>query len=233
MKWPKLSRKQKLARNLVLLAVLLYGVIWTLEFPVLSQRGVLRRLEDAYLLERGSVEVIGEISEPYQTLLCRCGDQLARVSYEWTLLGRRVYGMRMMEPETHFWVNYESECVSEKKEEVTVDAGVLHRVWLTGLLGQAERAELQMTFLDDFEPWEGPVSEMTLHGTRSGDYEITFGETVDWQMVWEQSLRVSPAVLRLYDGEDRLLGEYRYDLLSTGILKTYDEILYETEGGMA
>ena len=74
MKWPKLSRKQKLARNLVLLAVLLYGVIWTLEFPVLSQRGVLRKLEDAYLLERGSVEVIGEISEPYQTLLCRCGD---------------------------------------------------------------------------------------------------------------------------------------------------------------
>lgn len=233
MRWPKLSRKQKLARNFVLLAALLYWMAWTLEFPAWSQRGVLRKLEDTYLLERGSVEVIEEISEPYQTLLCRCGDQLARVSYEWTLLGRRVYGMKMMEPEIHFWASYEREYVTAKEEGGTVDAGILHRAKLTGLLGRAERAELQMTFLDDFEPWEGPVSEVTLHGTRSGDYGITFGETVDWQMAWEQSLRVSPAVLRLYDGEDQLLGTYRYDLLSTGILKTYDEILYETEGGMA
>ena len=55
----KLSRKQKLLRNIVVMLAALGSLWWMLGFPALTINGLQRRAEQAYLLdEKGGISMI-------------------------------------------------------------------------------------------------------------------------------------------------------------------------------
>lgn len=77
MRLPRFTRKQRILRNLLLMALFLYWAAWCLEFPCLTKNGLLRRAEDAYLLEKGDMELLfdgREIEE--ESLYAAYGRQL-------------------------------------------------------------------------------------------------------------------------------------------------------------
>ena len=233
MRWPKLSRKQKIVCNFLLLAVILYWASWSLDFPVLTDRGLLRRVEQAYLLERGSVEKFVELQEQEEhVLLARYGDQFARVSYEWTLLGKRPYGVTLYEPGVQQFLYYRrdpalGEVDGERK------GGFWHTVNLLGDFGEAERAEIE--FLSYHWP-DGPEDAdcITFGLERAGENLFVFEEWTEGSAKWTAATCM--ARVKLYDGEGTLLEAYPYTDY-TGLKKEkwniYDKVQYEAEGGTA
>ena len=91
MRFPKLNRKQKIARNFLLIALALLLFEWLLHFPALTKEGVLRRAERDYLLENSALLFIGReegLSHFREgTLYARNGDLLLAVNYDRTALG--------------------------------------------------------------------------------------------------------------------------------------------------
>lgn len=83
MRFPKLNRKQKIARNFLLIALALLLFEWLLHFPALTKEGVLRRAERDYLLENSALLFIGReegLSHFREgTLYARNGDLLLAV----------------------------------------------------------------------------------------------------------------------------------------------------------
>lgn len=140
MSLPRLNRRQKILRNLLLMALALLAFEWLLEFPVLTKAGVLRRAERDYLLENsellftGREEGLSDFQEG--TLYARKGNLLLAVNYYRTALGLQA----------GFSQAYDTPdgivCLSRSWWPTEVMAA--------GTLEEADRAELEITI-----HWEG------------------------------------------------------------------------------
>ena len=146
MRLPRFTRKQRILRNLLLIALFLYWAAWYLEFPCLTKNGLLRRTEDAYLLEKGDIELLfdgREIGE--ERLYAAYGRQLLMIDYDRTLLGLRPVGRRLYAPEKRQLLDIDLEMREERGTTYYYPTGTL-----VGFLEDAETAELEMTVaLDD------------------------------------------------------------------------------------
>ena len=94
----KLSRKQKLIRNVIVTAAALGVLWWMLDFPVLTDGGLLRRAEQAYLLDEHGEILYSDSWLDGGRILSRHGDRLMSINWERSLLGRRFGGAKLFDP---------------------------------------------------------------------------------------------------------------------------------------
>lgn len=87
MRIPRLNRKQKIVRNLVLMVLALFLTAWMLDFPCWTQTRLLHRAERQNLIVPGTSQLL---CSGDSTLYAWTGDRILNVYYEWTPLGFRL-----------------------------------------------------------------------------------------------------------------------------------------------
>ena len=228
---PRLSRRQRVFRNLLCVAICLPLLAWAMEFPALGRRSLLRRLEHQFLLE-GSELLFTSTQADYgfdapHTLYARNGDLLLTVNYNWTILGLSPWR------KGEIWQETDGICLQHQRYDIGTYMAF-------GNLEEAASAELTVTLTqmmteDDAFAIEGVRPGMeyrevyTAKGERQNPYCFTF--QLDYHYIHDQILDgtwksfvemygfapmggLSPedAVLRLYDEAGELLHEKRVDV---------------------
>ena len=108
MRLPKLNRKGKTFRNLVLAALVLFLTAGMLDFPCWTKMGLLRRAEREYLLTEGAELLYDSRSDPVgpDTLYARSGEQLLEIGYEQTPLGLRTVSITLYPPDAWYTLDF-------------------------------------------------------------------------------------------------------------------------------
>lgn len=153
----RLTRRQKLVRNLLVIALLMFCVEWCLGFPAWRTETLVHRAEQAYLLEPVT-ELWFEAEDQYgrQVLYGENNGQLICMSYEEGILGKHLENVKLYRPEVRYIVDYQTE---PDGEYVSRTARVI------GFLEEAERMELELTLQDV----DGVQGTLTLEGTKVDD----------------------------------------------------------------
>ena len=90
MRLPKLSRRQKMVRNLLFILLALFLISWENQFPSLTKGGLLRRAERMYLIETPSEVLYEEWDLDGGFIAAQSGDQLLLLNCDRTLVGLRL-----------------------------------------------------------------------------------------------------------------------------------------------
>ena len=139
MRLPRLSRKQKTVRNLLVMALCVFLTAWAMGFPSWTEAGILRRAERQYLLEGSEPLFTGEDRWGRTNLYARNGDLLLRAAYHRT-------GLFWLSPEGRWLYQEPDAVVCEKlgwERDETSDEGY----FTTMAFGSLERyteAELEV-----------------------------------------------------------------------------------------
>lgn len=222
MRIPRLNRKQRTARNLLLIILALLLFEWALSFPALTREGVLRRAERQYLLEGSELLFTGQEAGKSGfwegTLYARNGSLLLIANYDRTPLGLRS-GLSCLYDEPDGIL-----CLSRDWRPLEVLA--------VGALETADRAELEVAIHWDGEfggrRWDTERT-YTAEGERQNDYCFTFRLTPCYReddpspeaemerafFGGEGPNFTQTPVLRLYDAEGALLHEKTMDYLES------------------
>lgn len=200
---PSLNRKQKLLRNLALLAVAIFLLSWMMEFPAWSKAGLLRRAEQRYLLE-GS-ELLFEAENNCRTLYARNGTLLLETVYDPTPLGFRLVWSRLLDEPDELYCDVNADCVTARAigwmegvetaeltmtMEITVGETELRETYVTQ--GMRENPNC---FVFRLQPHYAQEDERLPARAERGVF------TDGWHPEYHNS------VLRLYDAEGKLLHE--------------------------
>lgn len=205
MKIPKLNRKQKLLRNLLVIAVLIFLVEWHEGFPAWRMETVVRRAEDAYLLEPATTiwfEDVDLYGRP--VLYGENNGQLISIAYEDGFLGYYLEDVDLYRPEIRYIIDYRT----------APDGDYVSRTaWVIGFLEDAARMELELALKDI----HGEQGTLTLEGTKVHDHCFSFASTPEENqstgILWMENI-VGSGVLRIYDSAGVLQEERVYDALS-------------------
>lgn len=204
MRIPRLTRKQHLLRNLLVIAALIFCVEWYQGFPAWRMETLVRRAEDAYLLEPVTevwFEDVDWFGRP--VLYGENGGQLISVAYKDGILGKYLEDVSLHRPDVRYIINYQIE---PDGDYVSRTAQVI------GFLEDAQRMELELTLKDI----HGEQGSLTLAGTRVDSHRFTFASTPEENqatgILWSENVS-GPAALRIYDSADQLLEEHTYDVL--------------------
>lgn len=207
MKIFRLTRRQKLVRNLLVIVLLVFCVEWCLGFPAWRTETLIRRAEQAYLLEPVTeiwMEMGTASRDESHMLYGENNGQLIYISYEEGILGKYLENVKLYRPEVRYIVYYQTEPDGEY---------VSRTAWVIGFLEEAERMELELTLQDV----NGVQRTLTLEGTKVDDHCFSFASTPeenrDIGILWREEIR-GGGVLRIYDCTDTLLEERAYDVLS-------------------
>ena len=205
MKIPRLNRKQKLLRNLLVIAVLIFLVEWHEGFPAWRMETVVRRAEDAYLLEPVTnlwFEDVDRYGRP--VLYGENNGQLISIVYKDGFLGYYLEDVTLYQPEIRYIIDYRT---APDGDYVSRTAQVI------GFLEDAARMELELT-LEDIH---GTHGTLTLEGTKVNDHCFAFASTPEENqstgILWMEDI-VGSGVLRIYDSTGVLQEERVYDALS-------------------
>ncbi|MBE6960835.1 MAG: hypothetical protein E7445_00015 [Ruminococcaceae bacterium] len=217
----KLSRKQKLLRNIVVTLAALGSLWWMLGFPALTTKSLLRRAEQAYLLdEHGEILYTCSWLDNGRTL-SRHGDRLMSMNWERTLLGRRFLGAKLFDPEVRHILFYHAEIVKEAGKTY-----LYPRPELWGLVEDAASAELEWTVIAK----DGAQMTWTMPGVRKDDHCLSFsfrrnyapgtdGEesAIEERLLLGDYLREDySALIRFYDAEGMLTETHWFDNVGYG-----------------
>ena len=207
MKIFRLTRRQKLVRNLLVIALLVFWVEWCLGFPAWRTETLIRRAEQAYLLEPVTeiwMEMETASRDERHMLYGENNGQLIYMSYEEGILGKYLENVKLYRPEVQYIIYYQTEPDGQY---------VSRTAWVIGFLEEAERMELELTLQDV----NGVQGALTLEGTKVDDHCFSFASTPeenrDTGILWLEEIR-GGGVLRIYDCTDTLLEERTYDVLS-------------------
>lgn len=205
----KLTRTQKIIRNLLLIAICLFLLEWMLEFPCLTKQGLLNRAEREYLLN-GPTELILD-REDYmarKVLFGRNKDGILTVDYDATLLGFR-YSLW----DSQFFPD--SDYILLQDMDTHISNGSVRHVYYVELIGLPERvarAELELK--------RDGKQLLYFEESRQEPKVLTFShvgtDASGKEKVWETDLKWDEAVLRLYDDTGTLLQEQGFDDLYFG-----------------
>lgn len=204
MKIFRLNRRQRLVRNLLVIVLLVFWVEWCLGFPAWRTETLIRRAEQAYLLEPVT-EIWMETVDPYdrQVLYGENDGQLISAAYKKGIFGKYLEDVVLYRPEVRYILDYRTEPDGEY---------VSRTAWVIGFLEEAGRMELELTL----QNLEGVQGTLTLEGTKVDDHCFSFASTPeenrDTGILWLEEIR-GGAVLRIYDRADILLEERTYDVL--------------------
>lgn len=217
MKFLKLTRKQKILCNCLLIAVCSFLLAWMLEFPCLTKGGLLKRAERQYLLN-GPTELILDREDYFarKILYARNKEGILAVTYDTTPLGFRL-GQSQFFPD--------SDYLLVQDLDVAIYPGygsqgyVSHAFYaeVIGLPKSVVKAELDIMK-------EGKLL-LCFEGERQEPDRVVFplyGNDIEGKGVeekgglWLDELECDEIVLRLYDSAGNLLQEHSYDQLSYG-----------------
>lgn len=222
---PRLSRKQKLVRNLLAAAVCLFLLEWMMNFPCLTAEGLLRRVERAYLLENtellydGQNRGAGGICWP--TVYGRNGDTLLAVRYGRSPLGRQLVTAELhREPDNiycfrqmNFFGELPLRVLAFGDLENAARAELLCTVEVTTGVGDVRRTLLRETYAAEGE-WAAPGAVSFTLTPRYGEEDTSEDAVTERRMFGgEVAAQNYDAVLRLYDETGSLIHEKRVEVL--------------------
>jgi len=210
MNFLKLSRKKRLAMNLILVGICVFLMAWAEGFPVRSYEALLQRAGQSYLVE-APVEFLHADEESW-TVYGASDGKLLRVTHGKNLFGMQWNDVQLFSEDVPYLLEFNYAEMSEEKEEFTVCLGGL----LTGFLEDAAAVELTLTlnFHNRLTGVKESEETMILTGVRESAVCFRFPERKDDRDAL--GLSVGPAVLRLYDEAGGLLEEHTYERLIPG-----------------
>lgn len=209
MRIPRLNRKGKILRNLMVVILVLFLTAWMLNFPCWTQAGLLHRAERQYLITAGT-------SQP----LCRrdgalyawTGDRILIAYYQWTPLGFCLTSTDQGQTGEQFILS----CDRNGRQEGMYRYPVYT---LAGLLENIQSAELQV---DVYLPDGAFVGTYVVSGQKEGTNCFTFSlmrKTVPEEesllaqqenQLFRGGFPVCSAVLRLYGADGQLVESRTY-----------------------
>lgn len=205
----KLTRTQKIIRNLLLIGLCLFLLAWMLEFPCLTKQGLLNRAEREYLLNSPTKLILDR--EDYMArkfLFGRNKEGILTVNYDITPLGFR-YSLW----DSQFFPD--SDYILLQDMDTHISNGSVRHVYYVVLIGlpeQVSHGELELKNGGSRVLWfEGTLEEP---GMMVFPYTGTDAEGNE--KVWDTDLKWDEAVLRLYDDAGTLLQEQSFDDLYFG-----------------
>ena len=204
----RLSRKGKIIRNLLVIGICLFVMSWLLEFPALSREGLFRRAGHQYLLETPSVYLTSRLNNltKVDSFFLENEGRLMTVDYKKTFLGYQMGSVMLYDPEVRYVLDF--DCIRKEGDGYVVQ----FTGQVVGFLEEAAAAELDMTVCME----NGGQVQRTLELKKEDPYCFTFASPDETEVQAADLLRISPAVLRLYDENGTILEETVYERLNIG-----------------
>ena len=204
----RLSRKGKIIRNLLVIGICLFVMSWLLEFPALSREGLFRRAGHQYLLETPSVYLTPRLNNltKVDSFFLENEGRLMTVDYKKTFLGYQMGSVMLYDPEVRYVLDF--DCIRKEGDGYVVQ----FTGQVVGFLEEAAAAELDMTVCME----NGGQVQRTLELKKEDPYCFTFASPDETEIQAVYLLRISPAVLRLYDENGTILEETVYERLNIG-----------------
>ena len=204
----RLNRKGKIIRNLLVIGICLFVMSWLLEFPALSREGLFRRAGHQYLLETPSVYLTSRLNNltKVDSFFLENEGRLMTVDYKKTFLGYQMGSVMLYDPEVRYVLDF--DCIRKEGDCYVVQ----FTGQVVGFLEEAAAAELDMTVCME----NGGQVQRTLELKKEDPYCFTFASPDETEIQAVYLLRISPAVLRLYDENGIILEETVYERLNIG-----------------
>ena len=204
----RLNRKGKIIRNLLVIGICLFVMSWLLEFPALSREGLFRRAGHQYLLETPSVHLTSRLNNltKVDSFFLENEGRLMTVDYKKTFLGYQMGSVMLYDPEVRYVLDF--DCIRKEGDGYVVQ----FTGQVVGFLEEAAAAELDMTVCME----NGGQVQRTLELKKEDPYCFTFASPDETEVQAADLLRISPAVLRLYDENGTILEETVYERLNIG-----------------
>ena len=204
----RLNRKGKIIRNLLVIGICLFVMSWLLEFPALSREGLFRRAGHQYLLETPSVYLTSRLNNltKVDSFFLENEGRLMTVDYKKTFLGYQMGSVMLYDPEVRYVLDF--DCIRKEGDGYVVQ----FTGQVVGFLEEAAAAELDMTGCME----NGGQVQRTLELKKEDPYCFTFASPDETEIQAVYLLRISPAVLRLYDENGTILEETVYERLNIG-----------------
>lgn len=205
MRLPKLSRRQKIVRNLFVVALCLFWMAWHQGFPTRSYEALLQRAAGAYLIE-APVELL-YVYEEEQFVYGAVDKRLLRARYEDELFGMQLNHSQLYPEGKRYVVHYNTHDYDKASDTYTLRFDGM----LIGFLGDAATAEMdiQLVTYNSITMKEESREIKTIIGVREGNYNLRFPVVEDGR----DGLNVNASLvsLRLYDKVGNLLEEKFYE----------------------
>lgn len=205
MRLPKLSRRQKIVRNLFVVALCLFWMAWHQGFPTRSYEALLQRAAGAYLIE-APVELL-YVYEEEQFVYGAVDKRLLRARYEDELFGMQLNRSQLYPEGKRYVVHYNTHDYDKASDTYTLRFDGM----LIGFLGDAATAEMdiQLVTYNSITMKEESREIKTIIGVREGNYNLRFPVVEDGR----DGLNVNASLvsLRLYDKVGNLLEEKFYE----------------------
>ena len=204
----RLNRKGKIIRNLLVIGICLFVMSWLLEFPALSREGLFRRAGHQYLLETPSVYLTSRLNNltKVDSFFLENEGRLMTVDYKKTFLGYQMGSVMLYDPEVRYVLDF--DCIRKEGDGYVVQ----FTGQVVGFLEEAAAAEMDMTVCME----NGGQVQRTLELKKEDPYCFTFASPDETEIQAVYLLRISPAVLRLYDENGTILEETVYERLNIG-----------------
>ena len=204
----RLNRKGKIVRNLLVIGICLFVMSWLLEFPALSREGLFRRAGHQYLLETPSVYLTSRPNNltRVDSFFLENEDRLMTVDYQKTCLGYQMGSVSLYAPEVRYLLDF--NCIRKEGDSYVVQ----FTGQVIGFLEKAAAAELELTVC----MVDGSQVQRIVELKKEDPYCFTFASRDETEIRAENLLRISPAVLRLYDENGAILDETTYERLIVG-----------------
>ena len=204
----RLNRKGKIIRNLLVIGICLFVMSWLLEFPALSREGLFRRAGHQYLLETPSVYLTSRLNNltKVDSFFLENEGRLMTVDYKKTFLGYQMGSVMLYDPEVRYVLDF--DCIRKEGDGYVVQ----FTGQVVGFLEEAAAAELDMTVCME----NGGQVQRTPELKKEEPYCFTFASPDETEIQAVYLLRISPAVLRLYDENGIILEETVYERLNIG-----------------
>ena len=204
----RLNRKGKIIRNLLVIGICLFVMSWLLEFPALSRESLFRRAGHQYLLETPSVYLTSRLNNltKVDSFFLENEGRLMTVDYKKTFLGYQMGSVMLYDPEVRYVLDF--DCIRKEGDGYVVQ----FTGQVVGFLEEAAAAELDMTVCME----NGGQVQRTLELKKEDPYCFTFASPDETEIQAADLLRISPAVLRLYDENGTILEETVYERLNIG-----------------
>ena len=204
----RLNRKGKIIRNLLVIGICLFVMSWLLEFPALSREGLFRRAGHQYLLETPSVYLTSRLNNltKVDSFFLENEGRLMTVDYKKTFLGYQMGSVMLYDPEVRYVLDF--DCIRKEGDGYVVQ----FTGQVVGFLEEAAAVELDMTVCME----NGGQVQRTLELKKEDPYCFTFASPDETEIQAVYLLRISPAVLRLYDENGTILEETVYERLNIG-----------------
>ena len=204
----RLNRKGKIIRNLLVIGICLFVMSSLLKFPTLNREGLFRRAGHQYLLETPSVYLTSRLNNltKVDSFFLENEGRLMTVDYKKTFLGYQMGSVMLYDPEVRYVLDF--DCIRKEGDGYVVQ----FTGQVVGFLEEAAAAELDMTVCME----NGGQVQRTLELKKEDPYCFTFASPDETEIQAVYLLRISPAVLRLYDENGTILEETVYERLNIG-----------------